>query len=1019
MSQTIFNENTKNENARYNEKFIEVLEKLSTIMLKKGEAFRARAYQKAQEFIMSYPDNITSLNELIGKPNIGPAVLERLEEFITTGTLQIIEREKNNPVNILSDVYGIGPKKAQDLVEQGVTTIAELRINQDKLLNETQKVGLKYYEDILKRIPRQEIENYNTLFKGILLKNASYEIVGSYRRGAEHSGDIDVIITAESSQNFITFIDTLINQNIIIEVLSRGLSKCLVITRISPSSIARRVDFLYASKKEYPFSILYFTGSKIFNTIMRNQALTMGLTMNEHGLYKMENKIKERKEKGEKVEHTFQSEKDIFDYLNMEYREPWERIDSRSFKEIAEKKALIPEKKKKMIIEEDEDLNEVTGITGITEIKISEFTSNFRKNSIKSLEILSSSDFVYILRELTKAYHNQSPLLTDSEYDVIKDYFEIKYPELYSCWNKEVGAPVEQNKNKAVLPYQMGSMDKIKPDTNALLSWTKMYKGPYVLSCKLDGVSGLYSTEGKSPKLYTRGDGKVGQDISYLIPYLNLPKNKGLVIRGEFIILKNVFETKYKNDFANPRNMVAGIINHKIVDNNKISDVHFVAYEVIKPILDPRDQMKFLKNDLKTECVLNRLEPTISNELLSQLLIDNRRMYDYEIDGIIVTNNKIYERKAGNPEHAFAFKMVLSEQLAEATVVDVIWSPSKDGYLKPRVQILPINLGGVKIEYATGFNAAFIQNNKIGIGAVIKIVRSGDVIPHILNVTIPAPEAKMPTQSYKWNNTNVDIIIENMEEDETVREKVLTGFFKGIEVEGLGSGNISRIIEAGFDTVPKIINMTIEDFLKVEGFKSTMANKICNGIKDKLSTASLITLMSASNLFGRTLGEKKIELIMNEYPDILISKETSQEKTQKIQKVKGIAEKSATTFVENIETFKNFIKECGLDNKLHLYKDLVQPLLKVDALYKDLVQPLLKVDALFNKTIIMTGFRDKNLEDKIKSAGAKIGSSVSKNTFIVIVKNLEEDTGKASDAKKLGVPLITVDEFYKKYFINL
>ena len=87
---------------------------------------------------------------------------------------------------------------------------------------------------------------------------------------------------------------------------------------------------------------------------------------------------------------------------------------------------------------------------------------------------------------------------------------------------KEVGAPVE--KNKAILPYQMGSMDKIKPDTNEILNWTKKFKGPYVLSCKLDGVSGLYTTEGSTPKLYTRGDGKVGQDISHLIPYLNLPK---------------------------------------------------------------------------------------------------------------------------------------------------------------------------------------------------------------------------------------------------------------------------------------------------------------------------------------------------------------------------------------------------------------------------------------------------------------------------------------------------------------
>ena len=207
----------------------------------------------------------------------------------------------------------------------------------------------------------------------------------------------------------------------------------------------------------------------------------------------------------------------------------------------------------------------------------------------------------------------------------------------------------------------------------------------------------------------------------------------------------------------------------------------------------------------------------------------------------------------------------------------------------------------------------------------------------------------------------------------------------------------------GYDTVPKIINMTIADFLKVEGFKSTMANKIYNGIKEKIAAASLITLMSASNLFGRTLGEKKIELIMNEYPDILISKETDQEKTQKILKVKGIAEKSATSFVDSIETFNNFIKECGLEYKLN------------QSFIKSNVE--LKVDSpLCNKTIIMTGFRDKNLEEQIKSAGAKIGSSVSKNTYLVIVKNLEEDTSKATDAKKLGVQLITVEDFNKKYF---
>jgi DNA polymerase beta len=132
------------------------------------------------------------------------------------------------------------------LVDNGITSISQLRENQNQL-NDIQKVGLKYYEDILKRIPRSEIEQYKSIFENDFKEvtnttnintnntNASFEIVGSYRRGAESSGDIDVIITSENSKVFIQFIDILIKQKIIIEVLSRGPTKCLVITKI-PSS---------------------------------------------------------------------------------------------------------------------------------------------------------------------------------------------------------------------------------------------------------------------------------------------------------------------------------------------------------------------------------------------------------------------------------------------------------------------------------------------------------------------------------------------------------------------------------------------------------------------------------------------------------------------------------------------------------------------------------------------------------------------------------------------------------------
>ena len=985
---------------RLNEKFIELMEKLADIMLKHGEPFRARAYQKAQETIMAYPGDIISPKDLKGKPGIGETIMEKLNEYVETGTLKILEREKNNPVNILADVYGIGPKKAKELVDGGITSIAQLRENQ-QLLNDVQKVGLKYYEDVLKRIPRTEIEDYKDIFEtnfaNVATANSKFEIVGSYRRGAESSGDIDVIITSDNPKTFIQFIDSLIKQRVILEVLSRGPTKCLVIAKIPSSHSARRVDFLYTSFDEFPFAVLYFTGSKIFNTVMRHRALELGFTMNEHGLYKME-----AKKKGDKVDHKFHSEKDIFDYLNMEYKEPQDRIDGRavvikkvtSISSSSSSSASIPEIKKKkiFIIEDDEEKKEIKEKEDVYNLK--KIIVDFKKNGIKILENLSESQLSSILEEANKAYYNEEPLMTDNEYDIVKEYMADKFPSNQVI--QQIGAPVEKNKVK--LPYPMGSMDKIKPDTGVLANWTSKFKGPYVLSCKLDGVSGLYTTEGSKPKLYTRGDGKVGQDISHLIPYLRLPKNKGIVIRGEFIIPKVIFDTKYKGKFANPRNMVAGIINHKTI-NESIKDVHFVAYEVIKPILKPSEQFAFLSK-MDIEIVLNSTFTTLTNELLSQTLVEWRNNYIYEIDGVIVTNDAIYERKAGNPEYAFAFKMVLSDQIAEAKVVDVIWSASKDGYLKPRVQIEPIHLGGVKIEFATGFNGAFIHDNKVGIGSVIELIRSGDVIPHIRKVVVPAEEAKMPDVPYKWNDTHVDIILENVESDDTVKEKVITLFFKGIGVEGLGAGNIARVIKAGYDNIPAILKMSIDDFLKIEGFKTKMAEKLYNGIREKLDAASLVTIMSASNLFGRGFSEKKLELIMDAYPDILVSNLSSSQKVGNVKSIKGMAEKSAQVFVEHIPDFVQFMNEAGLNNKL----SVIEKKISVDTSHP-----------LFGKSIVMTGFRDNHLQDIIKNLGAKVSGSVSKNTFIVLVKDLDEDTGKVADAKKLGVPIMTPEEFKSKY----
>jgi NAD-dependent DNA ligase len=464
---------------------------------------------------------------------------------------------------------------------------------------------------------------------------------------------------------------------------------------------------------------------------------------------------------------------------------------------------------------------------------------------------------------------------------------------------------------------------------------------------------------------------------------------------------KETFNKKYSTNFANARNLVSGIVGQKSIDEIKYKDVDFVAYEVIQPELTPSNQMAML-SEQDVDVVINETVSEISNEILSQLLVKWRSSYIYEIDGIICTDDQIYARTDGNPSHAFAFKMVLSDQIAEAKVLNVLWAPSKDGYLKPRIQIEPVNLGGVKIEYATAFNAAFVEDNKLGIGALVKMVRSGDVIPYIQEVVEPATKAKMPSEPYVWNSTHVDIMLENPEENEIVRQKNILAFMTKLGVDGLGPGNIKKIITAGYDSIPKILAMTPEDFVKVENFKEKMATKVYNSIHEKLNEASLIDLMVATNIFGRGLGEKKMEPIIQTYPDIIISQESREEKLKKVLSIKGMAAKSANLFVDNIKPFVEFMQEANLEDKLYEGSKKT---------------PADTSGEFYQKKVVMTGFRDKDILDFLKKQGADIMATVSKNTALVIVKSEDDMTGKAEMAASLNIPIMTKDAFVAKYMV--
>ena len=988
-----------------NEVFSSLLTELSEFMAKKNDHFRSKAYSNAAFEILKHPNPIYTMNDIKQLKTIGVTILSKLEEYVTTGKIEALEAERKDPMNLFTNIYGVGPAKAKELVSLGFKTIEQLKSYKplEDVLNSKQLIGLTYYDDILQKIPRSEILEFEAMFREKLTSldsDAEFQIVGSFRRGLPVSSDIDIIITNtnNNSKCFSTILESLIQDGTIAEVLSKGNVKCLTLVKIQPTMPMRRIDFLYSPPKEYPFALLYFTGSKLFNTLVRQAANELGFTLNEHGLSHIKDKIK-----GEPLTQEFLTEEAILNFLKIEFVSPEHRRGATSLPKLNAMPTLgsvqlLTKTPKNKTIKKPKDTFSIA-----TEL------ANFKQTGISLLQMLTEEQLAAMIDFANNKYYcEEDPVLTDSEYDIIREYVLEKYPTNEIAANSgHTTCTLSITKNKVKLPFELWSMDKIKPTTNALHKWTDTYKGPFVISTKLDGISALYvnnSTEGA--KLYTRGNGTFGQDISHLLPYLIKKEYKNTAMRGEIIITKENFNTYYKT-FANARNFVSGVVNKKTIDPVILSHIDFVAYELIEPLLVPSEQMKHFES-IGMNHVDFEVMTTISNELVSEQLLKWRKDYRYEIDGIIVMNDAIYPRPKKNPDYAFAFKMVMSEQVAEAKVVDVLWTPSKDGYIKPRVQIEKITLSGVTIEYATGFNAKFIEEHKIGVGAIITIIRSGDVIPHIVNVVVPAEYVKFPEVDYVWNETHVDIILKDKENDSVVQEKNIVLFFQHLDVSGIGPGTIKRIVATGFNRVPKILAMKESDFLSVPGVKEKTAKKLYENIQSQVLKASLVTLMVASNIFGRGLGEITITKILNAIPDILTSTESNSIKKIKLLKVEGVASTTADKFIAHIPDFLTFIQDAKLDHKLKL--------LSVDLSVDSSVDSSVNSHELYNKQIVLTNFRDKEVIETIKKYGALLTNSVTKNTFAVIVKEtIEEETTKTKMARKLNIPILTKTMFEEKY----
>lgn len=315
------------------------------------QPFKARAYRNVIQQILHLDHPVTRMDDLAGIRGIGDAIQLKLQEIFSTGHLQAADAAEEKYSLALRDdlqkIYGVGPAFATKLIEEhGVQSIDHLRrllLAKPNLLNKNQQVGLRYYEDLQQRIPREEMDQHAALLRAVISEvemdtvatsgaAAVLDIVGSYRRGAPTSGDIDVLLkdSPDHPADLNAFVRALQQKGYLLDILALGSHKCMGVCRLSPDLPARRIDLLVTPAEEYPYALLYFTGSDRFNVAMRQHALQRGISMNEKTMTPPPAK---------KVT----CERDIFHALGLAYVAPERRVDHQQIRPLKRRMPVFQE----------------------------------------------------------------------------------------------------------------------------------------------------------------------------------------------------------------------------------------------------------------------------------------------------------------------------------------------------------------------------------------------------------------------------------------------------------------------------------------------------------------------------------------------------------------------------------------------------------------------------------------------------------------------------------------------------
>lgn len=589
-----------------------------------------------------------------------------------------------------------------------------------------------------------------------------------------------------------------------------------------------------------------------------------------------------------------------------------------------------------------------------------------------------------LITKYDTSYRNGTPLVPDAVYDehVEELVSLIGEDDIFFSSSIKEDDDINSDRREA-LPIPMASTGKTKniPD---LLKWEKL-KGikntKYIISPKYDGIS--MCKEEKTFKSWTRGKSIGGLRSDEHLKYMNDVSIDAPHTFGEVIISKNNWElakTYFDGDSA--RNGVAGIFRRDYV-SEELQYVDFIRYGVVGKDFNSKQEMfDFLNSTQKVKV------PYVIVDSLSELTEDYlKEIYlnfskDYVLDGLIVevNNTSLWNdlgrnKSSNNPNWLVAYKGKF-EEIGETICTAIENNISKDGNIIPVAILEPIKLDGALIGRVTLNNYSFLKAMEIGVGSRVKVIRSGGVIPLIVEV-IDKKEFVMPSIDCYWDGVHLKTTNETDEQ----KKKKIFAFFNILGVENVSDKTFDLLFDSGYKTIKDILSMSKDDFLALERFGERKAEIVYDSIFSKMKNVSLSKLQHATGLF-QLLGSKKL---------LLLEHFETKPTVEEVINIEGFSEISANNYLAGIDLFWDFVKDLPIT-----------------------WTRTKKVEAVSNefegKSFVFTGYRNAEAELEIVKRKGKISSSVSKNTTYLVMAEKGSGSSKETKALELGVTVLDKNE---------